>query len=204
MGQPLSSIHTRESGTWDRVQKLVLCRQLLQRCCDEYRERHGVRIEIDERRFTSAFFAWLDVISRNAGYRRQNAPDYFQFAFGVLLRDLLRDKTVHVSTEPAQHLQPVADEIAGWWPAGHLLTWFCIGTLKHVMREECALVVQPADALSHREVWQSFRENIVEEPSLAIAYFDRFMGVEPNWREPGQVLNRPGAANSGAHTSSPS
>jgi hypothetical protein len=204
MGQPLSSIHTRESGTWDRVQKLVLCRQLLQRCCDEYRERHGVRIEIDERRFTSAFFAWLDVISRNAGYRRQNAPDYFQFAFGVLLRDLLRDKTVHVSTEPAQHLQLVADEIAGWWPAGHLLTWFCIGTLKHVMREECALVVQPADALSHREVWQSFRENIVEEPSLAIAYFDRFMGVEPNWREPGQVLNRPGAANSAAHTSSPS
>lgn len=204
MGQPLSSIHTRESGTWDHVQKLTLCRQLLQRCCDEYRERHGVRIEIDDRQFTRAFFAWLDVVSRNAGYRKRNAPDYFQFAFGVLLRDLLRDKAVHVTTEPSPHLQPATDDIAGWWPVGYLLTWFGIGTLKHVMREECALVVQPAEALSHRDVWQSFRENVVEEPSLAIAYFDRFMGVEPNWREPGQVLNRPGAVNSGAHRSSPS
>lgn len=199
MGQPLSSIHTRESGTWDRVRKLTLCRQLLQQCCDEYRERHGVRIEIDDRQFTSAFFAWLDVISHHAGYRRQNAPDYFQFAFGVLLRDLLRDKAVHVSTEPAPHLQSAKDDIASWWPVGYLLTWFCIGTLRHVVREECALEAQPADAIAHRDVWQSFRENIVEEPSLAIAYFDRFMGSEPNWREPGQVLNRPGAANPDAH-----
>ncbi|MGF6757344.1 hypothetical protein [Paraburkholderia sp. GAS42] len=194
MGQPpLSSIHTRKSGTWEHVQKLTLCRQLLQQCCDEYRERHSVRVEIDDRQFTTAFFAWLDVVARNASYRNTNAPDYFQFAFGVLLRDLLRDKAVHVTADSSPHPQPAADDIAGWWPVGYLLTWFCIGTLKHVMREECALEVQPADALSQRDVWQSFRENIVEEPSLAIAFFDRFMGLEPNWREPGQVLNRPGA-----------
>jgi len=134
------------------------------------------------------------VISRHADYRSQNAPDYFQFAFGVLLRDLLRKKAVHVSADASVHLQPSAGNIADWWPTGYMLTYFCIGALRHTMREECALEVQPADALSQPAAWQAFRENIVEEPSLAIAYFDKFMGLEPNWREPSQIINRPGAA----------
>jgi|HubBroStandDraft_5_1064220.scaffolds.fasta_scaffold41794_2 hypothetical protein len=197
MIQPICNIETREPGTWKRAQKLILCRQLLQRCCDEYGERHALKIEIDDRNFTSAFFAWLDVVTRNADYRHQNEPDYFQFAFGLLLRDLLREKAIHVKKDASTQLRPSPGNIADWWPVGYVLTHFCLGALKQTAREECAIELQDAAALSEPTVWQSFRENIVEEPGLAIAFFDKFMGLEPNWREPDRIANRP-AARAGA------
>jgi hypothetical protein len=193
MTQPVCSIETREPGTWKRVQKLTLCRQLLQRCCEEYGERHALQIEIDDRNFTTAFFAWLDVIVRNADYRRQNELDYFHYVFGVLLRDLLREKAVHVKTDASTQLRPSPGNIADWWPTGYVLTYFCLGTLKQAVREECAVEVQDAVAVSEPKVWQSFRENIVEEPGLAIAFLDKFTGLEPNWREPNRITNRPAA-----------
>jgi hypothetical protein len=194
MSQPICSIGAQEIATWKRVQKLTLCRQLLQRCCDEYGQRHMLQMEIDDRNFTTAFFAWLDVVTRHADYRHQNPLDYFHFAFGVLLRDLLREKAIHVKGDASAQLRPSPDNIADWWPAGYVLTYFCVGTLRQAAREECATEVHPADALSQPAVWQSFRENIVEEPGLAIGFFDKFMGIEPNWREPGQIMNRPAVA----------
>ncbi|HEY3597182.1 MAG TPA: hypothetical protein VGL08_06685 [Paraburkholderia sp.] len=194
MFQAPRNTHAQPPRVWEHVQKLTLCRQLLQQCCDEYGARHGIRIEIDSRRFTTAFFSWIDAVSRNETYRNRNARDFFQFAFGVLLRDLLHEKAVHAANHaPLQPAAPPAD-IASWWPVGYMLTYFCVGMLKRTVHEECGIEMEAADALLQPAVWQSFRENIVEEPALAIAYFDKFMGVEPNWREPGFVANRPGSA----------
>jgi hypothetical protein len=217
MFQAPRNSHVQPPRAWEHVQKLTLCRQLLQQCCDEYGARHGIRIEIDSRQFTAAFFAWIDALAHNDGYRQRNPRDFFQFAYGVLLRDLLHEKAVRVVENPLQHsledsredalesaahrsadnlagVPPSADDIAHWWPAGYMLTYFCIGMLKRTLREECGFSAEPSDALTLPAVWQSFRENIVEEPALAIAYFDKFMGIEPNWREPGFVANRPASA----------
>jgi hypothetical protein len=209
MFQAPRNSHVQPPRVWEHVQKLTLCRQLLQQCCDEYGARHGIRIEIDNRHFTTAFFAWIDALEHNDDYRQRNPRDFFQFAYGVLLRDLLHEKAVRVLENPlenplenavgeaasgAAEAPPSSDDIAHWWPAGYMLTYFCIGMLKRTLREECGFSLEPSDALSQPAVWQSFRENLVEEPALAIAYFDKFMGAEPNWREPGFVANRPASA----------
>jgi hypothetical protein len=209
MFQAPRNSHVQPPRAWEHVQKLTLCRQLLQQCCDEYGARHGIRIEIDSRHFTAAFFAWIDAVAHNDDYRQRNPRDFFQFAYGVLLRDLLHEKAVRILGNPvgsplgtplenplvhADAQPPSPDDIARWWPAGYMLTYFCIGMLKRTVREECGLSLEPSDALSQPAVWQSFRENLVEEPALAIAYFDKFMGIEPNWREPGFVANRPASA----------
>jgi hypothetical protein len=217
MFQAPRNSHVQPPRAWEHVQKLTLCRQLLQQCCDEYGARHGIRIEIDSRQFTAAFFAWIDALAHNDAYRQRNPRDFFQFAYGVLLRDLLHEKAVRVVVNPllqpledplefpsetavghAAHnlteAPPSSDDIARWWPAGYMLTYFCIGMLKRTLREECGFSIEPSDALAQPAVWQSFRENLVEEPALAIAYFDKFMGIEPNWREPGFVANRPASA----------
>jgi hypothetical protein len=217
MFQAPRNSHVQSPRAWEHVQKLTLCRQLLQQCCDEYGARHGIRIEIDSRQFTAAFFAWIDAVAHNDDYRQRNPRDFFQFAYGVLLRDLLHEKAVRVVENPLLHsleeppeypsnsaadlaadnfteVPPSADDITHWWPAGYMLTYFCIGMLKRTLREECGFAIEPSDALAQPAVWQSFRENLVEEPALAIAYFDKFMGIEPNWREPGFVANRPASA----------
>jgi hypothetical protein len=139
-------------------------------------------------------------VERNADYRHQNALDYFQFVFGVLLRDLLREKAIHVKKDASTQLRPSPGNIADWWPTGYVLTYFCIGTLKATVHEQCAVEIQPSDALSQPAVWQSFRENMIEEPGLAIAFFDKFMGLEPNWREPTEISNRPAVAERSSKT----
>jgi hypothetical protein len=194
MSQPICSIEDQELAIWKRVRKLTLCRQLLQHCCDEYGERHALPIEIDDRQFASAFFTWVELAERNTDYRHRNPLDYYQFVFGVLLRDLLREKAIVVKKDASAQLRPSAGNIADWWPTGYVLTYFCIGILKTTVREECGVEVQPSEAISQPAVWQSFRENMIEEPGLAIAFFDKFMGFEPNWREPTQINNRPAAA----------
>jgi hypothetical protein len=182
-----------ETRTWKEVQKLVPCRRLLQQCCEEYDARHAVRVEVDERAFAIAFFAWLDVIEHNEPYRVHNPVDYFHFAFGVLLRELLHEKAVRIGGAAMPPMRPAPADIADWWPVGYVLTYFCIGTLKQAAREECGVELRTAEAVQQPQAWQAFRENLVEEPGLAIAYLDRFMGLEPNWREPNQIINRPSA-----------
>src|ERR1700754_925432 len=156
MFQAPRNSHVQPPRAWEHVQKLTLCRQLLQQCCDEYGARHGIRIEIDSRQFTAAFFAWIDALAHKDGYRQRNPRDFFQFAYGVLLRDLLHEKAVRVVENPLLHsleeppdsapdraadrsteVPPSADDIAHWWPAGYMLTYFCIGMLKRTLREEC-------------------------------------------------------------------
>ncbi|CAE6862137.1 hypothetical protein R69746_07874 [Paraburkholderia aspalathi] len=194
MGKPLCGMDTSETSTWERVQKLAVCRQLLQRCCDEYDACHGVRIDVDERNFATAFFSWLDLTTSNADYRNQNAPDYFQFAFGVLLRELLQHKAVRATSSNLSNSQPSPTDIPRWWPIGYMLTFFCFGALKQTVQQECGIDLKPAAPPWRPAVWQSFREHVIEESSLAIGYFDKFMGIEPNWREPSMVANRPLAA----------
>ncbi|WP_345814830.1 hypothetical protein AAGS40_21485 [Paraburkholderia sp. PREW-6R] len=207
MSHVLCGVTNTRMGIWDQVQKLTPCRNLLQQCCDEYLSRYRVRLEIDDRNFTTAFFAWLDVLLSNRDYRDWNEPDYFQFSFGALLRELLHRRVVHVATDAsagssalssALSLASVSpDNTPVWWPAGYMLTHFCFELLKQTLRQKCGIELKLDEVNAQPALWKSFRENLLEEPSLAIAYFDKFVGLEPNWREPSMVVNRPNAGRFG-------
>jgi hypothetical protein len=199
MSRTVCSIDARLASVWKRAQILVPCRDLLQQCCEEYAGRHGVRIEVDERHFATAFFAWLDVVSSSADYRARNELDYFQYVYGVLLRELLHKGVVRLVPGSAQGADASPDDIPNWWPVGYLLTGFCVGMFRQTAQQECMVEVATADAYANPKIWQSFREHVAEEASLAIAYFDKFMGTEPNWREPRAIENRPSARASSAN-----
>jgi hypothetical protein len=194
MERPLSNAPSQGVHAWEQLQKLTAIRELLQRCCDEHGLRHASRVEIDERQFTIAFFAWLDLIARNAEYRTRDCVDYFHFVFGGLLTELLRSGALRTQGVAALASQASSDDIADWWPAGYVSTCFCIGTLQQIARQECGVQVEPGATMKQPKVWHSFRENVAGEPGLAMAYFDSFMGLEPNWRLPGAVSSRPGAS----------
>jgi hypothetical protein len=197
MSQVLCGVSNAKAGIWEQVQKLTPCRQLLQQCCDEYVSRYGVRLEIDDRNFTSAFFVWIDVLLSNQDYRHWNEPDYFQFSFGALLRELLHKRAVQSPMEAPALYSASPDNTPTWWPTGYMLTHFCFELLKQTLRQECGMEAKLDDAASQPALWKSFRENLLEEPGLAIAYFDKFSGLEPNWREPSMVVNRPAAGRFG-------
>jgi hypothetical protein len=194
MKRPLGSMPAQGVHAWEQLQKLTACRELLQRCCDEHALRHASRVEIDERQFTVAFFTWLDLIARNVDYRSRNCVDYFHFVFGALLTELLRGGALRAQGIPVLASQAPSDDIADWWPTGYVSTCFCIGTLQQIVRQECGVQVEPGEAMTRAKLWHSFRENVAGEPAIAMAYFDSFMGLEPNWRMPGALGSRPAAA----------
>lgn len=201
MGLALCEVGVAKPGVWEQAQKLTLCRRLLQQCCDDYAKHYGVRLDIDDRQFTAAFFAWLDVILSNTAYRGWNERDYFQFSYGVLLRELLHKRAVHVDPVPQPYAPASPDDIPRWWPVGYSLTQFCVEMLARTLREECSTTSDLLDPGAQPALWKSFRENLIEEPSLAIAYFDKLMGIEPNWREPSMIVNRPTAGSFGKSAS---
>jgi hypothetical protein len=52
---------------------------------------------------------------------------------------------------------------------------------------------EPPPELTDLRVWESFRENFRDDPGLALAFFDLFMGITPNWNFPESFLMRPAA-----------
>jgi hypothetical protein len=65
--------------------------------------------------------------------------------------------------------------------------------VRKVIAQECGQIVTVSEKFGDIKIWQSFRENLLEEPSIAIAYFDDFMGIEPNWRNPSFFRERAAA-----------
>lgn len=169
---------------WPALTKLSSCRLLLQQYCDDYSKNSGVLLELDDRQFTQAFVAWTQILEDSEFYLHKNAADYFQFCIGALLAELLKFKAVRdTSVTIIPHKKP-SSEIADWWPTGFALTHFCVELVKKVSRQECGKVVESSEKIGQLKIWQSYRENLLEEPMLAIAYFDDFMGITPNWRTP--------------------
>ena len=58
---------------------------------------------------------------------------------------------------------------------------FCLMVRALVLKEEFGRAQLSGDALDSIQTWRSFRENIAEDRSAAIAFLDLFAGEEPNW-----------------------
>ena len=50
-----------------------------------------------------------------------------------------------------------------------------------VLEEEFARAQQTSHEFESIQTWWSFRENVTEDSSTAIAFLDLFAGDEPNW-----------------------
>ncbi|MDR6423116.1 hypothetical protein J2801_005418 [Paraburkholderia phenoliruptrix] len=178
-------------NVWQAATRLSSFKELLSEHCRSMRSTYSVSVEIDERALTSAFFIWAQTVENHRHYLQQNAPDYFQFLVGCLLAELLKAHAVSVvSCLDDEASGTRGNSIARWWPVGFVLTTFLIELVRKVISQECGRIVGPSAKLTNIKVWQSFRENLVEEPSIAIAYFDDFMGLVPNWRNPSSVNQR--------------
>lgn len=194
MLQEYVSPRSRAQNAWQTTTRLSSFKALLAHACRDISATHGVSLETTDRAVTSAFFAWTQVLESAESHLHRNAPDYYQFLCGALLAELLRHHAVRtlpsVNSDTANR---PGDAIAKWWPEGYALTHFCVDLVRKVTAQECGQIVAASDKLGNIKVWQSLRENLLEEPSIAIAYFDDFMGVAPNWRNPCFVGERAAA-----------
>ncbi|MFB9122002.1 hypothetical protein E2553_38740 [Paraburkholderia dipogonis] len=191
MLEDLVTIKGHVPNVWKAATRLSSFKELLGEHCRSMSSAYGVSVETDDRALASAFFIWAQTIENHRHYLQQNAPDYFQFLVGRLLAELLKAHAVNAVPRVDDVASPTEDNsIAKWWPTGFILTIFLIELVRKVILQECDRIVCPSDKLANIKVWQSFRENLLEEPSIAVAYFDDFMRIVPNWRNPSAVCER--------------
>ena len=167
-----------------RVRHLNWFRRSFRRDAEAMATERGLAISIDERGLAEAFLSWIEAFNRQKPYASLDRRDFSLFAAGLLLREFIKARPVQVETSGKGSDTTQAGEIADFWPEGFLYTRYCLSVLGAVMRQEFGETLSLAEAGGDLRSWWSYRENVAENPSLAIAFLDEFVGGEPNWRMP--------------------
>jgi hypothetical protein len=144
----------------------------------------GIAIMVDERRLAEAFLSWIEAFNRQKPYAALDRRDFSLFAAGLLLREFIKARPVEAGAAPTARSEEEPLSILAFWPEGFVYTKYCLNVLGAVMRQEFGETLGLAGAAHDLRSWWSYRENVQENPSLAIAFLDQLVGSEPNWRAP--------------------
>lgn len=142
----------------------------------------GNQFSVDRGALAHVFADWLKAFEAQKPTREDDKPAYVGFAAGLMLRTLIKHKPVAVVKQPdnADQSNP-----AYFWPEGYLYVAFCLNVRGLVLETDFhAAQHPPSDRLADNRTWWSFRENVQQDPSLAIAFLDLFAGDEPEWTMP--------------------
>lgn len=150
--------------------------------------RTGNLFSIDRGALARVFAQWLKAFKAQKPIQDSDKPAYVGFAAGLMLQTLIKHKPVSLAKRPegADQSGP-----AYFWPEGYLYVAFCLNMRGLVLATDFHFEQHPSDALNEPRIWWSFRENVQEDPSLAIAFFDLFAGGEPEWTMPGLFRTGP-------------
>jgi hypothetical protein len=154
---------------------------------------HGVTLDIDDRRLTETFLDWIEEFNRQKAFATLDRRDFAIFAAGLLLREFLKKRPVTASlgrTPPEGGASGEPGSIVIFWPEGFLYTQYCLSVLSAVVKQEFGETLSLAKGADDLRIWWSYRENVRENPAMAIAFFDQFVGGEPNWRMPASAEGR--------------
>jgi hypothetical protein len=165
-----------------RLRQLRWFRRTFSSCVRTLDKRYGLATEVDEEQLAKVFVDWVETIEQKKRLAHVNRADFIKFSGGLMLRELVRvdPATVRLPARPAEDLP----ETVAFWPEGFLYTNFCISAVSVVHLQELGEALELSDCVDDLRTWWSFRENTHEMPAYAIAFLDRFFGVEPNWTMP--------------------
>jgi len=141
----------------------------------------GVAYRVDDRKLAAAFVAWLRRVEAQNPHDPARRREFFTFAAGLMLEELIRTAPVTAGPLPAAADR---DEPEYFWPEGFACTVFCVNVLAAILAQEFDARTDVVPSFYDIRSWWSFRENAAEEVSSAVGFFDLFLGEEPDWEMP--------------------
>lgn len=144
-------------------------------------EQIGCRFELDEARLAEIFVRWLRVVEGQKPALRADRHDYFAFAAGLMLRELMATLPIKAQSTPTK---ADADTAAVFWPEGYACTMFCLTVHSAAMRQEFHEGAEVSDAIDDLRQWWSFRENVSHDPAFSAGFLQMVLGHQPNWMMP--------------------
>ena len=147
----------------------------------------GLKAEVDHAALAEAFALWRKAFDNSKYLANTDRRDFVIYAAGLMLKELIAASPLKGVEGKEQELSALPIEIdhrLKRWPEGYAYTSFCLSVaaaiLKEMGDEEPVLASKTGDP----RFWDSFRENTLESPTTAIAFFDLVCGQDPNWDAP--------------------
>ncbi|MEP7454588.1 hypothetical protein [Phyllobacterium sp. SB3] len=147
---------------------------------------YGYQFSIDDRKLTRAFLNWIETVELQKSYADIDRKDFIVFAAGMALKELIAESPVETTGKSGDDTlsQPEMREIVAFWPEGFLYTNYCVGAIAAICEQEFGAAPKISKCAEDLRTWWSYRENVSEIPAYAIAFLDKFVGIEPNWIAP--------------------
>jgi hypothetical protein len=142
---------------------------------------------VDHGALATAFSKWRQRFDESKHLADVDRRDFTIYAAGLMLKELVAAHPLKMAareTSVPVVQQHAADHILASWPEGYAYTSFCLSVaaaILHELGEDEPDTTGPADDPAF---WNSFKENVAENPSAAVAFFDLVCGGEPNWDAP--------------------
>jgi hypothetical protein len=146
----------------------------------------AARSKTDQARLRASFLAWLESFQATRHLATIDRKDYICFAAGSMLAELFRHDPLSLASEQEQ-----AEDVTSAWPKGSAYVSYCLGVALTVLEQEFHLTAEIPESANDPRIWQSFKENVQENPDLAIPFLDMLLGQSPNWTEPNRAEKRP-------------
>jgi hypothetical protein len=184
----LTPLKTEISGVDDLAHEARRFRTILwsfQRNMELLFKDTGLKAEVDHAALAEAFSRWRQAFDNAKYLADRNRRDFVIFAAGLMLKELLAAKPLKsvsqhdISTWPAG-----IDHRLKRWPEGYAYTSYCLSVAAAVLRETGNEEPHAGRDADDPGFWDSFRENALESPATAVAFFDIVCGEEPNWDAP--------------------
>ena len=147
----------------------------------------GVSARVDHAALAEAFSRWRQAFDDAKHLADVNRHDFVIFAAGLMLKELIAAQPLKALPEAGASLPALPDTLdhrLKRWPEGYAYTSFCLSVAGAILREMGDEEPVPAKAADDPSFWDSFRENALESPATAIAFFDLVCGENPNWDAP--------------------
>lgn len=138
----------------------------------------GVSFSVDDKKLTAGFIEWLRAFDAQKPHNADSRRAYVGFAAGLMLRTMIRHNPLTATRLPDSF---DAADPAYFWPEGYVYVTFCLNIRAAVLEQDFHEDQRLAPELTDLRSWWSFRENIKNDSSLAIAFLDLFAGEVPNW-----------------------
>jgi hypothetical protein len=145
----------------------------------------GVRYRIREDRLAQTYVAWVRAFEAQKPHSSAARRAYTNFASGLMLRELVSANPLDVLAIPSES---DLSNPAYYWPEGYVYVGYCLNVRSTVLSQDFGETLTLSPDLFDIRVWWSFKENVAEDPSLAIPFLDYFAGEQPNWSMPSVFL----------------
>lgn len=141
---------------------------------------------VDHAALATAFSNWRQRFDATKYLADTNRHDFVIFAAGLMLKELVAAAPLKTQLREASDLAVTiaTDQILTRWPEGYAYTSFCLSVAGAILREMGETEPETGGPSDDPAFWDSFKENTLESPASAIAFFDMVCGQEPNWEAP--------------------